>query len=233
MVPGEVIQTTVDPYITKISQDALAGLTGAVVVEDAQTGALLALVSSPSFDPNIFTQFTNSHDEKRSTAADKRGFEWSSRYCLIGRLQEPYPPGLDFQTGNCNRRFGIWQHHSRHNRNRWRRAKSRDYGYANWYFSQYGRTEGDISLQRAIARSNDIYFYKAAEFTGPDNLKRSGHGLWVLMKNRHWVAWRSKRVDSRSWLKEQTLHEQWYLGNTYHFGIGQGDVLVTQYRYLS
>ena len=44
------------------------------------------------------------------------------------------------------------------------------YRYANWYYTQYGKVEGKISLSRAIARSNDIFFYKAAEWTGVDAL---------------------------------------------------------------
>jgi membrane peptidoglycan carboxypeptidase len=45
-----------------------------------------------------------------------------------------------------------------------------DYAYANWYFTQYGRVEGSVNVQKALARSNDIFFYKAAEWLGPSKL---------------------------------------------------------------
>ena len=95
------------------------------------------------------------------------------------------------------------------------------------YFSQYGRTEGEISLVKALQRSNDIYFYKAAEWIGPDALARFAR----LFKygTRTGVELTSESVGvipDRAWKKE-VMREQWYLGDTYHMGIGQGDVSAT------
>lgn len=228
MVPGEVIQTTIDPYITKIGQEALAGLTGAVVVEDAQTGGLLAVVSSPSYDPNIFTQFTDSNDEKNTQRRQINSALHDPKQVLFDRaIAGTYPPGSIFKLVTAIAGLesnsitqdtlvtdeGILQ--------------VGEYGYANWYFSQYGQTEGDISLQRAIARSNDIYFYKAAEFTGPDTLAQWARTLGFDEKTGIELPGEASGLIPDPGWKEQTLHEQWYLGNTYHFGIGQGDVLVT------
>ncbi|MBE2273945.1 MAG: penicillin-binding protein 2, partial [Flavobacteriales bacterium] len=64
MIPGAVIKTTLDPYLTAIAQKAMENNKGAVIIADAKTGALLAVVSSPSYDPNVFTKFTQTNEEQ-------------------------------------------------------------------------------------------------------------------------------------------------------------------------
>lgn len=228
MQPGETIQTTLDPFLLAESQKALAGVIGAVVIEDVQTGAILALASSPSFDPNTFTTFVQSDEEREQQQRAIVQLLKDPRQVLFDRaVAGTYPPGSIFklvtaiaglESGSITTSTSVLDEGV---------LKVGDYGYANWYYSQYGRTEGEISLQRAIARSNDIYFYKAAEFTGPDTLATWARNLGMGSKTGIELAGEAAGlVPDPAW-KERTLHEQWYLGNTYHFGIGQGDVLVT------
>jgi penicillin-binding protein 2 len=102
-----------------------------------------------------------------------------------------------------------------------------DYEYRNWYYTQYGRTEGEISLVRALARSNDIYFYKVAEWTGPDKLAEFSQLLGLGKKTGIELnAEAAGLIPTPSW-KEKTLGEPWYLGNTFHMGIGQGNILTS------
>ena len=102
-----------------------------------------------------------------------------------------------------------------------------DYQYANWYYTQYGRVEGTVDLLKALQRSNDIYFYKAAEWLGPSTLadyaRLFGFGQVTGLELAGEAA---GLVPDPAW-KEQERGENWYLGNTYHFGIGQGDLLVS------
>jgi penicillin-binding protein 2 len=101
------------------------------------------------------------------------------------------------------------------------------YRYGNWYFDQYGRTEGQINIERALARSNDIFFYKVGELVGVDELvkwsRKFGLGEPTGIELPGEV---SGLVPDRLW-KERMTGERWFLGNTYHMSIGQGDLTAT------
>jgi penicillin-binding protein 2 len=101
------------------------------------------------------------------------------------------------------------------------------YRYGNWYFDQYGRTEGSINLAKALARSNDIFFYKVGEEVGVEKLvswaRKFGLGEPTGIEL---PGERAGLVPDRLW-KERATGEKWFLGNTYHMSIGQGDLLVT------
>lgn len=228
MIPGAVIKTTLDPYLTAIAQKAMENNKGAVIIADAKTGALLAVVSSPSYDPNVFTKFTQTNEEQALRRQQITSFLEDPDKALFNRaIAGEYPPGSVFKLvtaiaglesesitpSTVVKDEGI--------------LKVGEYAYANWYFSQYGGTEGEISLERALARSNDIYFYKAAEFTGPDAIATWARNIgFGSPTGIELTGEASGLVPDPEW-KERTLHEQWYLGNTYHYGIGQGDLLVS------
>lgn len=226
--PGTSLTTTLDPYLTTIAARALGDRTGAVVIQDAQTGGILALISNPSFDPNILsTREADPEKEKARRAQVVELFEHPKQLFFNRAIGGAYPPGSVFklvtataglESGSLDANTVVRDEGV---------LKVGEYSYANWYYSQYGRTEGDISLQKAISRSNDIYFYKAAEFIGPEKLaefaKLFGYGARTGIELPGESA---GFVPSPSW-KEERQGEKWYLGNTYHFGIGQGDLLVT------
>ncbi len=102
-----------------------------------------------------------------------------------------------------------------------------DFEYANWYWRQYGRMEGEISIVRALARSNDTFFYKVAEWLGPERLAQfARHFSLGVPTQQIFPGEREGIIPDPNW-KQRKFGEKWYLGNTYHMGIGQGDVLVT------
>jgi penicillin-binding protein 2 len=103
-----------------------------------------------------------------------------------------------------------------------------DFSFANWYYTEYGSKEsGDVNVVRALARSNDIFFYKLAEKINVDRLsamaKKFGLGN---VSGIDLIGEASGTVPTREW-KEANIGESWYLGDTYHFGIGQGFLLTT------
>jgi penicillin-binding protein 2 len=101
------------------------------------------------------------------------------------------------------------------------------YSYSNWYFNQYGQTEGEIGLTRAIARSTDTFFYRIGELTGIDKLDewatKFGLGTPLGIDIPGEVG---GLVPTPAW-KMEVKSEPWFLGNTYHFSIGQGDLALT------
>ena len=233
--PGETVATTLDPYLSAVAATAMGERRGAVIVFEVQTGAILSLVNLPSFDPNIFqpTLATSSAAAVATLTELNRqrqiqAYLQSQNQVMFNRaISGEYPPGSIFKlvtalAGLSENKItpetavedtGI--------------LKVGEYSYANWYYTQYGRTEGSIKLERAISRSNDIYFYKAAEALGPTALaawaRRFGLGSPVGIE-----LWGESPglVPDPAWKEHQT-GDRWYLGNTYHFGIGQGDLLVT------
>ena len=102
-----------------------------------------------------------------------------------------------------------------------------EFSFGNWYFSQYGRVEGEVKLIKAIQRSNDIYFYKVAEWVGPAKLAAFARLFHFGRPSGIELSGEAGgTIPDPEW-KVKTVGEPWYLGDTYHMGIGQGDVLVT------
>lgn len=216
-IPGKNLSVTLDLDLQKAASEAMGGKIGAVIVEDPQNGELLVLYSSPSFDPNGFIR--DKDVEKMFSDPDKPLYNRA--------ISGEYPPGSTFKivTAIAALENGVIT----------KDTKIEDTGvltvgtfsFGNWYFSQYGRKEGILDIIGAIRRSNDIFFYKTGEMVGIERLAdwavRLGIGRTLgidipgeadgLMPDENW--------------RKRVMGEGWYLGNTYHVAIGQGDVLTT------
>lgn len=204
--PGKDLHLAVDAELSKIAFEALGGKAGAVVATEAKTGAVLVLVSSPSFNPEKITpQILN---DKRRPMFNR----------AIGGL---YPPGSTFKivTTAAGLEEGKIKADTLYEDTGEIRVGS--YVYKNWYFTQYGKTEGKIDVVRALARSTDTFFYKVGEWVGPSRLgewaKAFGFGKPTGIDLLGEANGRVPTPEQGSW----------FLGNTYHFAIGQGDLLVT------
>jgi len=101
------------------------------------------------------------------------------------------------------------------------------YTYRNWYFTQYGGVEGEIGVVRALGRSTDTFFYEIGDLTGINAIV-SWSEKFGLNKNTgvDLPGEVSGLVPSPDW-KLRVKGERWFLGNTYHMSIGQGDLAVT------
>lgn len=230
---GEVLSTTLDPYLSEMAWLALAGKKGSVIIADAKNGELLAMVNSPSFDSNAMSNLYIEPEKELARKKQVATYLSDPDKVFFNRaISGAYPPGSIFkmltalaglESGRVNQHTIVRDEGI---------LKVGDFEYANWYHTQYGRVEGDISLVRAIARSNDIYFYKIAEFAGVEaiaNMARQfGLGKTTGVELRGEVA---GLVPDPAW-KEKVKGERWYLGNTYHLGIGQGDILLTPIQAL-
>ncbi len=102
-----------------------------------------------------------------------------------------------------------------------------DYSYNNWLWTKKGQTDGWLNIVTAIKRSNDIFFYKLGELLGVDRIKdwaiKFGYGGKTKIEIKGEVE---GVVPDDRW-KREVKGEPWYLGNTYHLAIGQGDLDVT------
>lgn len=230
-VAGQSVKLNIDAELSReigrvlaVREEEKGEYKGAVVVSRAGTGELLALVSWPSFDNNLFSGLPGEGKYKKVEEVLGDG----ERQPMFDRaVGGNYPPGSIYklvtavagvEEGKVNSETSVLDEGE---------IKIDSYRYGNWYFDQYGKTEGEIGLQRALARSNDIFFYKVGEWVGVEKLgewsrklglgRRTGIGL---------EAEGTGRVPDPLW-KEKLTGERWFLGNTYHMAIGQGDLTVT------
>jgi len=227
-VAGKNIVTTIDPYLSKVSFEAMGDNKGAVVILDVKTGEVLSLVSTPTFDASVLSESFLDEDKERERVLKVREFFSNPQKLFFNRaVSGLYPPGSVFKLitalaglegSKITQETSVLDDGV---------LKVGDYSYANWYFTQFGRKEGEISLLRAIARSNDIYFYKVAEWVGPEKLKEMAQSFGLGVKTDIQLQAEAKGVIPDPDWKQEIIGERWFLGNTYHMGIGQGDILVT------
>jgi penicillin-binding protein 2 len=205
---------------------AMGNKLGSVVILNADTGEVLSLVSTQSFSGNLFAATSAADDSARQTVLQQALTD--ERKLFFNRaVSGVYPPGSIFKlvTATAGLESGAFDLTTTVDDQGVLRVGEQS--FANWYYTQYGRTEGSIALVRAIARSNDTFFYRAAEWTGIERLaaKAREFGFGALT-GIEIPGEKEGLVPDPAW-KEKTLGERWFLGNTYHLGIGQGDVLVT------
>ena len=224
---GRSVQSSLDPYLSTVAWKAMGNKTGAVVILYADTGKILSLISTPSFNNNLFTP-TYQPDEKQLKTAELNTALADEKKLFFNRaISGLYAPGSIFKLVTAIAGLEANAFTTETTVDDQGVLDVGEYRYANWYYTQYGRTEGLISLVRAIARSNDTYFYKAAELVGVDALAQQAEELGFGKKTGvELPGEKSGLVPNPTW-KEKNIGERWFLGNTFHMGIGQGDLLVT------
>lgn len=229
-LPGEDISLSLDANLAKAAASAFpAGYKGAIIVTKPQSGEVLAMYSSPGFSPDAFSVgMSQAEYDALIKNPDLPMFNRS-----IGGV---YPPGSTFKivTSLAGLEEGAIT----------KTTTVEDNGvitigpftFPNWYFLQYGKTEGVVNIIKAIARSNDIFFYKAGEWIGISKLAAWAHKVGIgkpqgielsgeaggLMPD---PAWKKTRFTTEA--DKLARNDEWYLGDTYHVSIGQGYLLTT------
>ena len=216
--PGKDIVLSLDIKLQEAAEAALGGRRGAVVALDPRTGEVLAMVSQPSFDPNLFVTGIGfkAYAELRDSI---------DRPLFNRVLRGLYPPGstikpavaiagLDSGVVNASSRVfdpGYYQ------------LPNYDHKYRNWNRSG----DGWVDLDSAIMRSNDTYFYDLAHKMGIDRLSsymnKFGIGQRVSLDMFEESA---GLMPSREW-KRATRRQAWFPGETLILGIGQGYMQTT------
>jgi len=217
---GEDLLLTIDSKWQKAVAESLESNIGAVVVLNPKNGEILALYSFPSFDPEIFTK-------KRDEAAINKLLNDQTFPFLNRAISGAFHPGSVFKPVVATAGLEEGKITAATEFEDTGVIKIGEWQFTNWYWTDYGKTEGQVNLVKAIRRSNDIYFYKAGEETGAKFIlkwakifgfgKKTGIDLPAEINGF---------LPSPEW-KEKAKGEKWFLGNTYHLSIGQGDLTVT------
>lgn len=226
--PGGMLQTTIDPYLSEVAYRLMSGKKGAVVILDAKNSEVLSLVSTPSFSASDLSSSSSKFAAEEERTKRVTAYFSDPNQVFFNRATTGlYPPGSVFKLVTAAvglEKEAVTAETVVADSGT---LKVGEFEYANWYYTQYGRTEGEVAVERALARSNDIFFYKTAEWLGPFALAEAARSFGFGDKtNLELTAEAAGIVPDPDW-KQRTLGEQWFLGNTYHFGIGQGDLLVT------
>ena len=233
-IAGSDIATTLDPYLSEIAFRALGDQRGSVVIMDADTGAVLSLVSAPPFNSSTMSRTgVTVADEVVRKEQVASYFSNPLKPFFNRSISGVYPPGSVFklltalaglEKGVVDRETTIIDEGV---------LDIGEYSYANWYFTQYGRVEGEINITRSIARSNDIFFYKTAGLIGPTGLAETAQLFGLGSRTGIELPGEAPGLVPTPEWKEQAVGEKWFLGNTFHMGIGQGDLLASPLQMAS
>lgn len=214
-VAGADLYLAMDVGVAEEAYSALAGKKGAVVASDPDTGEIIALVSSPSFDVNTLS----AQYSVLSTHPDLPLFNRA-----IGGL---YPPGSTFKMVTTLAAIESGKVRSDFTFEDQGVIRVGAFSYYNWLFTKRGGTEGVVDFVRATSRSTDTFFYKVGELTGPDVLAEWAKKMSFAEKTGIDLAGEVAGVIPNPAWKEMVKGEPWYLGDTYITAIGQGDILTT------
>ena len=215
-VLGDNVVLTIDSALQEAAWTALGNRAGAVAVLDPRNGAVLALVSSPSFDPNLFNGGI-SFDDWESLSNDPR-------HPMENRaISGQYPPGSTYKvvvaaaaleeklitpetTFYCNGTFELG-----------------DRVFRCWQ----EKGHGNVNLHRAIVESCDVYFYNLGKMLGVDRIAAYaqafglGAPLGIDLPRE-----KGGLIPTKQW-KLSRLRQSWQMGETISLAIGQGYNLVT------
>ncbi len=217
-VPGHDIYLTLDAELQQIADQALADNNGAIVAIDPATGEILAFVSKPSFDPNLFVNgiSTERYSELR---------ESSDRPLFNRALQAQYPPGSTVKPMVA---LAGLEHSIRHSDDEtwcpgWFSLEGDDHRYRDWL----KRGHGQVDLTRSIAESCDVYYYALARDLGiariHSMLSKFGLGRPTGIDLPGETG---GLLPSAEW-KRRARSLPWYPGETLITGIGQGFMLTS------
>jgi penicillin-binding protein 2 len=213
---GKDLYITIDADLQKVAIDRFEGESGAAVVIDIENGDVLAMVSTPAFDPNDFVNGIS--------GSDYAFLRDDSRSPLYPRAHGGvYPPGSTFKmvVATAALESGVVKPTDRVRCN-----GSYYFGNRTWHCWKKGG-HGSMDMHNGIKQSCDCYFYEIARRTGVDKIaetaRKFGFGEdWALGM----TGARSGLVPDRAW-KQSARGEQWYEGETLNFGIGQGQLGAT------
>jgi penicillin-binding protein 2 len=222
-IAGQNVTLHLDIRLQIAASAALGDRRGAIVAIDPRTGGILALVSNPGYDPNLFVTGISSEQYRAlTTARDTPLFNRA--------VNGAYAPGSTFKpvVGLAGLAFGLTD---------WERTIT-DYGsfklpnqkriYRDWSWKiNNSGGQGIVNLHRAIYRSSNVYFYELASRMQIEDLvsfsAQMGYGQATSVD----VADASSGLLPDPIWKRGVKGEPWYPGDNVNMGIGQGDLLVT------
>ena len=215
-VPGEDLHLSIDLDLQQASEEAMKGYVGALVAMDPQTGRILALVSSPGFDPDAFARGIDNEEWKALNDPLSRPLQNKA-------LQGRYAPGSTFKivVAAAALQEGVVSKNSSFKcTGRFRLGRS---VFRCWK----RRGHGQVDLYKALVESCDIYFYQIGRKLGIEKIAKYATGFGLGSKTGIDLSDESEGFIATPEWKLGRYQEPWQEGETLITSIGQGYTLVT------
>ena len=214
---GKTHRLTIDTEVQKLAAELLKDKAGSICVMDIYSGEVIAMHSSPSFDPNLFV-FGISQDDWQIIRNDPM------KPLVNKTLQGKYSPGSTIkplvalsalENGIINTNFTV-------------ECTGKTEMYDQTYHCWKKKGHGFVSLRNAMKQSCDTYFYEIARRLGVDKLSETAKkfGLGEKVFGDLYDIEKKGLVPSTQW-KKNALGKGWLLGETIITGIGQGYIQTT------
>ena len=214
---GKNLRLTIDSEVQQLTSKLLKDKAGSICVMDIYTGSIIAMNSSPSFDPNLFV-FGISQDDWQIIRNDPM------KPLVNKTLQGNYSPGSTIkpivalsalENGIINTNFTV-------------KCTGKTEMYGQTYHCWKKKGHGFVSLRNAMKQSCDTYFYEIARRLGVDKLSETAKkfGLGEKVFGNLFNIEKSGLVPNTQW-KKNALGKGWLLGETMITGIGQGYIQTT------
>ena len=214
--PGADMVLTIDAELQKVTTERLGIESAGAVVMDVRSGDILALASTPGFDPNAFN-YGLSQAEWDRLVTDTR------KPLMNKAVSGQYPPGSTFKVMVALAALDGGVAHPGHRVLCTGKIELGDHTFHCWK----ARGHGEMTMNSAIQESCDVYFYDLSRRTGIDRISAMAQrfGLGKTMDLGLGVE-RPGLMPTRDWKFART-GERWQVGETLITGIGQGFVLAT------
>ncbi len=214
--PGKNLQLSIDLDLQVVAELSLEGKKGAVVALDPRNGDVLAMASSPTFDPNLFAG--------RIPAKDWQEIVNDPGNPLLERaIQAQVAPGSTFkpivalaglELGDVDPNYTV-------------HCTGGATYYGRYFHCSRRKGHGNVDLHDAIAQSCDVYFYALGNKIGIDGIAKYAHLAGLGQKTGIDLPQEKAGVVPSSQWKIRNYREKWYAGETISVAIGQGALEVT------
>ena len=212
---GYNLQVTINSKLQDFTHKKISSNIGAALIIDASNGDLLSSVSSPSYDPNIFSKTLSNSDWQKIIS--------SKNAPLINRpIKGLYPPGSTFKpvVALAALKYGV--------------IKKTDKIFCKGFYTLGDRDfhcwnkagHGNVNITDAMAESCDVYFYEIALKLGIERIAETANLLGFGSYYDDFFGIPKSIVPNKKW-KNDKYNEKWQKGETLNVGIGQGFLLST------
>ncbi|MBS1146695.1 MAG: peptidoglycan glycosyltransferase [Proteobacteria bacterium] len=217
-VPGKDLRLYLDRDLQEVAEHAFGDYLGGLVALDPNTGGVLALVSKPGFDPNLFVDGIDPETWKSLNESPERP--------MVNRvLRGIYPPGSTIKPfmAMAGLELGLRKPADTISDPGYFTLPRSSHQYRDWKKGGHGT----VDLNRSIAQSCDVYYYRLAVDMGIDRMHDYLAKFGLGEKTGIDLEGESAGLlPSREW-KQRRFKQVWYPGETVIAGIGQGFHLTT------
>ena len=216
-INGKTIKLTIDTEIQKLCNELLKGVAGSISVMDIYTGEIVAMQSSPSFNPNLFLFGINQDDWQliRNNPLKPLVNKTLSGLYSPGSTFKPMVALSALENGIIDEKFKV-------------NCTGKIEMYGQTYHCWKKKGHGVVDLKNAMKQSCDTYFYEIARKLGVDRLRETSikFGLGEKVLNKTFDNEKKGLIPDTKW-KKNNLGKGWVIGETLITGIGQGYTQTT------